>query len=66
MKHINNKTELMLSIESKYGVSIQEILRRLYVDEELTIEQIASKLKINHITCRKFMTLSGIYSRSLS
>lgn len=65
MKTIRNKTERMKLIENKHGVMLEEILRKLYVDENKSIMDIAKFLNTSHVTTLKWLDLAGIYSRQL-
>lgn len=47
MKSIKNKTNTMILIEKIHNMPIEELLRKLYVEEHMTIEQIADKLNIS-------------------
>lgn len=55
----------MLILEKYYGIKIEELLRRLYVDDNMLEVDIAKKLKLNKITIQRWMKKAGIYSRNL-
>ena len=55
----------MLEIESKHSVSIEELMRTLYVDQELSIQGIADTLGITYVVARKWLKKAGIYSGRL-
>ena len=59
------KSKLMLTIEVKYGINIEELLRRLYVDENKTYHQITKELCISYVTVKCWLHLAGIYSKRL-
>lgn len=65
MKEINRKTPKMKEIESKLGGDIEEILRILFVDEELPVKIIADKLGTSYVTAHAWIQLAGIRSRRL-
>lgn len=66
MKRINKKNHAMLKIESKEGVLLEEILRRMYVDENKNIMQIAKELSTAYSTIVKWLRLAGVYSHRLN
>ena len=53
----------MLLLEYKNGETIEEQLRKLYVDEKLTIEKVAKRLSIQSKTANKWLILAGIDRR---
>lgn len=55
----------MKIIEAKRGENIEEILRRLFVDENKTQKQIADELNISYVTVIKWLHLAGVRSRKL-
>lgn len=65
MRQINNKTEKMLEIENKLGGDIEEILRAMYVDHAMTLEDISEALGIGYVTTSLWLDKAGIYSRRL-
>lgn len=65
MKLISNKTPLMMEVESRFGLPIEELLRRKYVDESLSFEQISNQLGIGLLTCKQWVVKAGVWSRKL-
>lgn len=65
MKQIVNKSKKMLEIEHNKGVMIEEELRRMYVDESKSIEEIQTLLSISYVTVLKWLGQAGIYSKKL-
>lgn len=65
MKTILNKTNTMKQIETRLGGGIEEVLRALYVDEDLSVMAIAEKLGISYVTTHKWLDLAGVRSRRL-
>lgn len=55
MKKISKKTLLMKWTELNEGVEIEELLRRLYIDEEMSIRDIADRLNIHYNTINKWL-----------
>lgn len=67
MKIIKNKTNTMKRIEQIYGDGdiLEELLRKLYVEQELTIEEIANKLCLSTGTVYKWLKLTDITTRKM-
>lgn len=65
MKTIPNKSVLIQHLEVKHNEKIEELLRRMYVDDHLPTKQIAEELHLSYATTWKYLQLSGIYSRRL-
>lgn len=65
MKKIRNKSKRILEVEQNKGVEIEEELRKLYVDENKSTEEIAKCLSISYVTAFRWLQLAGIYSRKL-
>lgn len=67
MKIIKNKTNTMKRIERIYGDGdiLEELLRKLYVEQELTIEEIANKLCLSTGTVYKWLKLADITTRKM-
>lgn len=64
MKQIENKTLLMRWIEEQNeGVSIEELLRVLYVEQGLSMHEVARKLNVNYHTIRSWLNQAEINSR---
>ncbi len=66
VKEIHRKTKKMLEIETKTKERIEETLRRLFVDENKSHEEIAKELSISYVTVLKWLNLAGIHSRKLN
>lgn len=65
MKRIIHKTASMKQIESTYGKEIEEILRELYVDKDMTMEEIAEYLHISYPTITHWIQHAGIYHKRI-
>lgn len=65
MKKIKDKTNAMLRLEREYNTSIEELLRKLYIDEEKTIEEISEELLLAPGTTFKWLKLAGIRTRKM-
>lgn len=65
MREIRNKTNAMLRLESQYSVNIEELLRRKYVDEGLTIDKLARQLIISRKTAWNWLKEAGITCRRM-
>lgn len=65
MRIIKKKTNKMLQIEQEKGENIEEVLRRMFVDENRPTENIAKELSISYVTAFKWLEKAGIYSRKL-
>ena len=63
MKNIENKTILMKYIELREGVSIEELLYSLYIEEEKSIREIAQILDINYHTVNDWLKQAEIETR---
>ena len=55
----------MLRIEHERGESIEETLRKLYVDENKTLKNITKELSISEVTAFRWLKLAGIYSHQI-
>jgi DNA invertase Pin-like site-specific DNA recombinase len=55
----------MKRIETNQGCEIEEILRRLFVDENKTHKQIAQELSISHLTLIRWLKKAGIRHRRI-
>ena len=53
----------MQLIEAEHGLPIEQLLRALYVDEELGVEQIADRLRLTKGTVSRWMARFGIPAR---
>jgi DNA-binding transcriptional regulator LsrR (DeoR family) len=65
VKKILNKNNYMLNIEKREGELLEEILRKYYVDENLSVNEISKRLQISYVTIIRWLNLAGIYSRRL-
>jgi len=65
MKLILNKSKRMLEVENTLDTSLEEHLRKLYVDENKPTRQIAKELNINYKSAYYWLKRSGIYSKKL-
>ena len=63
MRNIENKTILMKYIELKEGVSIEELLYTLYIEEKKSIREIADILNINYHTVNDWLKQAEIEIR---
>ena len=66
MKCFKSKSDTAKAIESIRGNSIEEILRELYVDQNMTTHEVAGALKVNYTTAFRWLKAAGIYSHKLS
>lgn len=66
MKQIKKKNKRMREIETKLGEDIEEVLRRMFVDENKSRKQIADELHISSLTVLRWCDLAGIRSRKLN
>lgn len=68
MRKIKDKTNTMQRIEQIYGKNeetIEEILRRMYIDEEKNIEEIAKELNLSTGTVYHWLKLADIKMRKM-
>lgn len=63
MKTIKNKTPLMQLLELKNNETIEEQLRKLYVDDKKSIQEVAKELSIQSKTANKWLIQAGIDRR---
>lgn len=63
MRDIENKTLLMKFIEMKEGVPIEELLFNLYIEQELSMHDIAKKLDIHYHTVNSWLKQAEINVR---
>jgi len=56
----------MLDCESRFNMPIEEILRMMYVDQNLPHDHIAKELNISFPTVISWLNMAGIYSRKLN
>ena len=65
MKEILHKTPKMYEIEGRFGVAIEELLRSLYIDEGMSLVNLADHIGIHKSLLVKWLVLAGIYSKRL-
>jgi len=65
MKKIPHKTTRMQEVETLFNLPLEELLRKMYVDENKTPQVICQELNIAYATLLKWLHLAGIYSRRL-
>ena len=61
----SKKSKRIIEKEEEWGINVEEALRRLYVDENLHKDEMASRLGISKLTIEKYMKLAHIFSRRL-
>lgn len=66
MKIIQDKNKHMKHVENKFNANLEELLRRMYVDSDMSINSISKELSINYRTTWKWLKMSGIYSHKLN
>jgi DNA-binding transcriptional regulator YiaG len=65
MKPIMKKNALIKQIETTHGEEIEELLRRLFVDEHLSQHDIARTLHISYLTVIRWLKKAGIRHRRI-
>jgi len=65
MRKIAQKTDTMKQIETKLGGDIEEILREMYVDKHMSVQDMSTELEISYVTVLKWLKLAGVRSRRL-
>jgi len=65
MKQIANKTDAMRLIESLAHQEIEEVMRHMWVEEELSLKDVCEQLNISSYTLTRWKQMAGIYSRRL-
>lgn len=55
----------MKQVESTHGKRVEELLRELYVDKNMTMEEIATYLNISYPTITHWIQKSGIYHKRI-
>ena len=63
MIEIQNKTEKMLKLEKQFGTSIEELLRKLYIDERMSYDDMTRHLNIATQTLHNWLQEAHIFSR---
>lgn len=66
MKEIKNKTPLMLKVENKYNVKLEELLRIMHVEQNMHTLEMCKELQISNVTLLDWLKKAGIYSRRLT
>lgn len=59
------RTKFVLRIEKQYNKEIEEILREMYVDKNMTIDQIADELIVSSKTVWTWLKEVGIRTRKM-
>lgn len=59
------KTPYMKLVEARSGEPIEHLLRRLYVDEDKTLEQVSAELDVPLTTVARWIRQFGIPRRKL-
>ena len=67
LRMIPNKTNTMKRIEQIYGNgdSLEELLRKMYVEREMTIKEIADELNCSSGTIYKWLKMADITTRKM-
>jgi hypothetical protein len=65
MKFIESKTKRMKEVESSFGIELEELLRRLAVNEGLNALQISQRIHVHYDYTRRWLEMSGVYSSKL-
>lgn len=63
------KTSEQQTVEARYGLSIEEVLRRLYIEERKSQDDIAVELGVSRASVMRWMKQHGIprgYNRSVA
>lgn len=63
MKYLEKKTLLMKWIEEKEGVSLEELLRKLYIDDEKSIREVANEIGVHFNTVSSWLKKMEIETR---
>ena len=66
MKKIQCKSDKMLFVENKTNENIEELLRKMYVDQNMDIYAMCQELGISYVTTLRWLEKAGIYSRRLN
>ena len=62
---MSRKTYYMKLVEARTGEPIEQLLRRLYVDEDKTLEQVSAELGVPLSTVARWIRRFGIPRRRL-
>lgn len=65
MREIKNKTKQMTELESEHGVIVEELLRKVWVDDGLNRDEACAFLCISPVTLKAWLEKAGIWSRRL-
>lgn len=65
MKTIEPRTKTMKRIEKTYGTSVENLLQDLYIEQNLTMKQIADELVLSEKTVWSWIKASGIKTRQM-
>lgn len=65
MKQIKNRSPTVKKIINNFDISIEELLRIKYVEENKKVAIIAQELSVSYATTIKLLKEAGIYSRKL-
>lgn len=65
MKKIERKTKRMTEVEQYIGEPLEEYLRRRFVDDQITMPELANELGIAYPMVGKWLEQAGVYSRRL-
>jgi DNA-binding transcriptional regulator YiaG len=66
MKKFTRKNALINQIETTHGEEIEELLRRLFVDEHLSQHAIANILNISYLTVIRWLKRAGVRHRRIN
>jgi DNA-binding transcriptional regulator YiaG len=65
MKHMDKKNALIKQIETTHGEEIEELLRKYFVDDNLSQHDIARKLNISYLTVVRWLKRAGVRHRRI-
>lgn len=60
------KTEYMKKKEKELNEPIEEVIRRMYIDENKTILQIGKEIGLNKLSIAKWMKIFGLRGRRIN
>lgn len=55
----------MLEVEKTFGESVDEVLRRMYVDENKSVKEISKEIGVGYVTTTKWLHKSNITARRI-
>lgn len=61
-----NYTPLQRRIEREYKMPIEDLLREMYVDKEMTMKEISETLDVNLRTIQRWVKECGIKARKMT